>query len=241
MGVLKDCGSCTEDLSEELYFTSQSKTYRIAKRIFDFTLSLLACVVLLVPMCILSAIIMAKDFGSPFFLQTRVGFHGKRFKIVKFRSMKCGADNLEDMLTAQQRAEYRKEYKLQDDPRLIGWMKQGDGHHCFGALLRRTSLDELPQILVNICFLGNMSIVGPRPVLPEELRKNYTPEEQHILLSVKPGLTGYWQAYARNNATYESGTRQKMELFYAKHANFWLDFKILFATVSAVIHKQGAI
>ena len=85
-----------------------------------------------------------------------------------------------------------------------------------------------------------MSVVGPRPILDEELEQNYTPAEQALFLSVKPGLTGYWQAYARNDATYETGERQRMELYYAQNANFWLDVKIIFATVGAVIRKKGA-
>ena len=74
------------------------------------------------------------------------------------------------------------------------------------------SIDELPQILFNICILGNMSVVGPRPILQSELEENYTPEEQKLLLSVKPGLTGYWQAYARNDVGYQNHERQEMEL-----------------------------
>ena len=85
-----------------------------------------------------------------------------------------------------------------------------------------------------------MSIVGPRPILQEELESNYTPEEQQLLLSVKPGLTGYWQAYARNDATYETGERQRMELYYVQNQSMWLDLKIVFATFGAVLRKSGA-
>ena len=102
------------------------------------------------------------------------------------------------------------------------------------------SIDELPQIFFNICVLGNMSVVGPRPILQQEIEENYTEEERKLILSVKPGLTGYWQAYARNNATYESGERQKMELYYISHRSFWLDLKIIFKTVISVIKRDGA-
>lgn len=193
----------------------------------------------MIPIGILAVAIMLKDFGNPFYFQSRMGQNGQEFKLVKLRSMKTGADRLENILSEQQIQEYRKEYKLSDDPRLIGWKKPGDGRRCFGAKLRRSSLDELPQILFNICFTGKMSLVGPRPILREELEENYTPEEQRLLLSVKPGLTGYWQAYARNNASYETGKRQEMELFYAKNANIMWDIKILFQTFEAVIRKQG--
>lgn len=217
-----------------------SKAYLILKRCFDFVSSLCVSIILLIPMVILAAIIMIKDPGSPFYMQKRVGQNGKEIGVLKFRSMRKNADHLEEMLTPEQLERYRKEYKLEDDPRLIGYKKAGDGNKCFGAIIRRASLDELPQIVWNICIKGNMSVVGPRPILHDELLENYTPEEQKLLLSAKPGLTGYWQAYARNNATYDTGKRQSMELYYVKNASFWLDIKIIFATIGAVIFKTGA-
>lgn len=214
--------------------------YLFAKRCFDFASSLAVSVVMLVPLLILCAKVALEDFGNPFYVQRRVGQNGEELPMVKLRSMKIGSDNLERALTPKQLEEYRREYKLVDDPRLIGWKKDGDGDTCFGAFIRKTSLDELPQILWNILVKGNMSVVGPRPILREELEKNYTPAEQELLLSVKPGLTGYWQAFARNNATYESGERQSMELYYAQKQSMWLDMKILFATVGAVLSQNGA-
>lgn len=154
--------------------------------------------------------------------------------------MKKGADNLEKMLTPEQLEEYHKEYKLKDDPRLIGYKKTGDGLKCFGAVIRRLSLDELPQILINILLLGNLSVVGPRPILEDEMNENYTEIQQTILTTVKPGLTGYWQAYARNNVGYENGERQKMELYYIENRSFLLDMKIILKTVEAVFRKSGA-
>ncbi|MBQ8617799.1 MAG: sugar transferase [Clostridia bacterium] len=214
--------------------------YLYAKRTLDFVLSFLVSFILIIPLFMLAFIIVCKDFGNPFFVQTRVGLNGKQFKMVKLRSMKVGSDQLERILNKEQIYEYRNEYKLDDDPRLIGWKKSGDGNRCFGAILRRTSLDELPQILINICLLGNMSIVGPRPILAEELEEHYTPEEQQLLLSVKPGLTGYWQAYARNDASYKTGKRQQMELKYAQNAKFLWDIQIIFATFGAVLRERGA-
>ena len=154
--------------------------------------------------------------------------------------MKKHADDLEKMLTPEQLEEYHTEYKLLDDPRLLGYRKAGDGSRCFGAVIRKTSIDELPQILFNILLRGNMSVVGPRPILPDELEENYSPEEQKLLLSVKPGLTGYWQAYARNDATYASGERQQMELYYIYNRSFMLDIKIILQTVVSVVRKAGA-
>ena len=109
--------------------------------------------------------------------------------------MKPGADKLEDFLTPEQLEQYMKEYKLDPDPRITS----------LGHFLRKSSLDELPQ-LFNI-LRGDMSIVGPRPLQVPELAVNYTPEEQKQLLSVRPGLTGYWQASSRNESTYSSGER----------------------------------
>lgn len=191
-------------------------------------------------MGIIAILIAVKDFGNPFYKQKRVGKGGKPLYIYKFRSMKKGADNLEEMLNPEQLRLYLKEYKLEDDPRLIGYKNEGDGKKCFGAKIRSMSIDEIPQILMNICIFGNMSVVGPRPILQSELEENYTPSEQKLLLSVKPGLTGYWQAYARNDVGYEDHKRQDMELYYVKNKSLWLDIKILFKTVEAVAYKRGA-
>lgn len=214
--------------------------YRFIKRLFDFISSLLVSILVSPIMLVIALLVFIKDPGKVFYKQKRVGYKGKELKVYKFRSMKKGADNLEKTLTPEQLEEYRKEYKLADDPRLIGYKKPGDGSKCFGAKLRRSSLDELPQILFNICILGNMSVVGPRPLLQEEIEKYYTPEEQELFKSVKPGLTGYWQAYARNNVSYQSGERQKMELYYVNNRSAWLDIKVLFKTVGSVLRKSGA-
>lgn len=224
----------------EVTYERKPLTYRIAKRAFDFLSSLVISVVLIIPIIIIAAVISMKDHGSPFYKQRRVGKDGKPLYIYKFRSMRKGADNLEDMLTPEQLEAYKKEYKLDDDPRLIGYKKAGDGTKCFGAKIRSMSIDELPQILFNICILGNMSVIGPRPILESELTENYSAAEQKALLSVKPGLTGYWQAYARNDVGYENHKRQDMELYYVNNQSILLDIKILFKTVEAVLYKKGA-
>lgn len=210
------------------------------KRIFDILASLIGVIILSPVFLIVSILIFAEDKGNPIYCQTRIGKNGKPFKMYKFRSMKIGADKLEEMLSAEQIREYKKEFKLKDDPRLIGYRKSGDSKSCFGAIIRKTSIDEIPQILFNVLLRGDMSLIGPRPLLKEELEKNYTDDEQILFTSVKPGLTGYWQAYARNDATYESGIRQKMELHYIRKRSVWMDVRILFKTVSSVIRKSGA-
>lgn len=219
---------------------SPGKAYRVIKRCFDFLSSLVVSIIMLIPMLLLMALVLIKDPGSPLYFQKRVGKGGKLIRVAKLRTMKKNSDHLEDMLTPEQLEEYRHEYKLKDDPRLIGWKKAGDGQKCFGAILRKFSLDELPQIFYNICLKGDMSVVGPRPILAEELAANYTPLQQRELLSMKPGLTGYWQAYARNDATYESGERQKMEMYYVRHCSLSLDAKLILETVLRVCSTKGS-
>ena len=218
----------------------QNILYLIIKRFFDFTASLMASFVILVPVILIALMIILKDPGNPFYVQERIGQYGKKIKILKFRSMKKGADNLEKFLSPKQIEEYKREYKLDDDPRLIGYRKSGDGQKCFGAIIRKLSLDEIPQIFYNICIAGNMSVVGPRPVLEDELNNNYDENERKKFLSVKPGLTGYWQAYARNNVGYENHKRQDMELYYIKNQSIRIDIKIIFKTVDSVLRKNGA-
>ena len=139
--------------------------------------------------------------------------------------MKKNADDLENMLTPEQLEIFKTEFKIEDDPRITK----------IGNFLRETSLDELPQLL-NI-LKGDLSIVGPRPVVEDEL-ENYG-EDVNKLLSVKPGLTGYWQAYARNDVIYATGERQKMELYYVDNSSLWFDIKIFFKTFVAVFKKTG--
>lgn len=219
--------------------TKKKLVYTFIKRFADILLSLFASLLLLIPIAVVAIMIVCKDPGNPFYVHTRVGKGHKPIRVMKLRTMRKGADKLENMLTPEQLEEYRREYKIRDDPRLIGWKKPGDGDKCFGAKLRRASLDEIMQIPYNILLKGNMSFVGPRPIMEDELQENYTTEQQEMLLSVKPGLTGYWQAYARNNAMYEDGKRQEMELWYVQNRSLWLDLKIMAATVVAVVRKSG--
>ncbi len=206
--------------------------YEFGKRIFDFVSSLIVSIVLIVPCLIIATMIFIADPGNPFYVQERIGKGMKPIKVVKFRSMVKNAEDLQTALSPEEYERYLKEFKLENDPRLLP--------HNVGNFIRRTSLDELPQIIFNICIKGNMSVIGPRPILLEELEMNYTPEQQKLLTSVKPGLTGYWQANARNNAGYESGKRQEMELYYVHNRSALLDIKILFQTVVAVIKRNGA-
>lgn len=224
---------------EEVIFSTKP-VYIVCKRIFDFVSSLAVSLLLLIPIAIISVVIIIKDFGNPFYFHKRMGENFKEINVLKFRSMKKGADEVEKTLNPKQLREYKMEYKLKDDPRLIGYKKEGDGLTCFGAKIRQLSIDEIPQIVYNILIKGNMSVVGPRPILRSELEKNYTPDEQKLLLSVKPGLTGYWQVYARNKAGYEDGRRQAMELYYVQNRSFALDIKIILKTIVVVFFERGA-
>ena len=202
--------------------------YPRVKRVLDVTISVMALLVIW-PIMLVLALLVKMDGGPAFFAQSRVGRNGHLFKLYKFRSMKVGADKLEDILTPEELAAYRKEYKLLNDPRITK----------LGNFLRKSSLDELPQ-LWNI-IRGDMSLVGPRPLLPSELTGNYTPEERQLLMSVQPGLTGYWQAMSRNESSYVTGERQVQELYYIGRVSFMMDMKIILKTVERVITGKGAV
>lgn len=172
--------------------------------------------------------IFSGDRGPLFYSQERIGKNGKHFKMYKFRSMVVGADEkLKELLQndPEARKEYMKYRKLKHDPRITK----------AGNFLRKTSLDEFPQF-INV-IKGEMSLVGPRAVVDDEIEK--FGKNKEIVLSVKPGITGYWAANGRSDTTYEE--RVEMETFYAKNSTCVLDIKILFKTVFSVIKGEGAV
>jgi len=199
--------------------------YLFVKRAVDIVGSLLGLIVLSPLFLIIAIAIKIDDKGSAFYSHKRVGQFGKEVYIHKFRSMKTDADNLEEMLTPEELEIFMSEFKLENDPRITK----------VGNFLRKTSLDELPQLL-NI-LKGDLTLIGPRPIVEEELE--HYGEDVDKLLSVKPGLTGYWQAYARNDAIYATGERQKMELHYVDNRSLIFDIKILFMTFVSVFKKTG--
>lgn len=200
--------------------------YSFIKRLADILLSVIGLIIILPVFLVVSLLILIMDKHSPFYTSVRMGKNGKEFKIYKFQTMVTGAVSLEEMLSPDEYEEFKKNYKLQKDPRITK----------LGSILRKTSIDELPQ-LFNI-LKGDMSFVGPRPILREETE--LYGNDKAALLSVRPGLTGLWQACGRNNIDYESGQRQKMELYYIAHKNLWLDIKIMFMTVKAAVSMDGA-
>ena len=204
-----------------------SSIYKFVKRAFDFIAALAAIVAISPLLLIISAIVYLGDPGPVIYGQVRIGKNGKAFKMWKFRSMYKNADKMIDQLTDEQRQQYITEFKIDNDPRITP----------VGNFLRKTSLDELPQLFNVLC--NDMSLVGPRPLIESEIQTYYA-DMFDTLLSMKPGVTGYWQAYARNNATYQSGQRKQMEMYYISHASIMLDMKILFRTVASVLRRDGA-
>ncbi len=202
------------------------KLYYFIKRLLDIVISFVALILLSPVFLGIATAIKIDDGGKVFYVHNRVGMNGKNVGIFKYRSMMENADKIENILSPEQLEEYFREYKIDNDPRITR----------VGNFLRKSSLDELPQLL-NI-LLGQLSIVGPRPVMKDELV--HYGNDVDKLLSVKPGLTGYWQAYARNNVTYESGERQRMELYYVDNQSLWFDIKIFFKTFVSVIKRDGA-
>jgi lipopolysaccharide/colanic/teichoic acid biosynthesis glycosyltransferase len=162
-----------------------------------------------------------------FYRHKRVGKNGKTIYIPKFRSMKKNADQLEHMLTPEQLEQYKREYKIDNDPRVTK----------VGAFLRKTSLDELPNVWA--IFKGDISVIGPRPLMRDEVDEKFG-KDGDKLLSVKPGMIGWWAANGRSNTTYESGKRQELELYYVDHCSIGLDIKIIFKTIVKVIKRDGA-
>ena len=199
--------------------------YLFVKRTFDIISSGLFLLIFSWLYLILAVCVKCSDGGPVFYKHERVGKNGKKIYIPKFRSMKKNADKLENMLTPEQLEQYKREYKLDDDPRVTK----------LGKFLRKTSLDELPNIWA--IFTGKISVIGPRPLVKKEIEFG---EDADKLLSVKPGMIGWWAANGRSNCTYESGERQKLELYYVEHCSVGLDFKIIFKTLIGVFKRTGA-
>ncbi len=195
--------------------------YRIVKRLFDVVFSLAVIVVLFIPVALLCVCIVIDSPGCPFFRQERIGKNGKRIYIWKLRTMETDAHtNPEKYLDEDQLAQWEREQKVEDDPRITR----------MGHFLRRTSLDELPQF-INV-LTGELSVIGPRPVTMEETYEFGNARDE--FLSCKPGITGWWQVTERNEATWANGNRQMLELFYVRHASFGLDVRVFVRTFKAM-------
>lgn len=198
--------------------------YEFFKRAMDIVCSGLALLVLS-PVFLIIAIAVRSDGGPAFYSQERVGKNGKLFRIYKFRSMCINADSPEMLAKLASLNEMDgPAFKIKNDPRITK----------VGRFIRRTSLDELPQ-LINI-FIGDMSIVGPRPPLVSEVAQ-YTDYQRQRLL-VKQGLTCYWQCSGRNNINFEEWV--ELDLKYIRERSLWTDIKIILMTIPAVLTGDGA-
>lgn len=194
----------------------------LAKRLFDIVFSLLVLILFSPVYLILGLLVAISSTGPVFYVQERVGKNYKRFYCMKFRTMVTNADEILAQMMEHNpnlKQEFEDNFKLKQDPRItkVGWF------------LRITSLDEFPQFW-NV-LKGDMSVVGPRPLVPEELTKygNYIDE----VLTVRPGITGLWQVSGRNDIPYPR--RVQIDLHYAKFRNFWLDLWIIVKTIGVVI------
>ena len=196
------------------------------KRVFDIVASFLA-LVLLAPLFLIVAVAIKKDGGPAFYSHRRVGRDGAMFSCLKFRSMYEDSEKrLETLLAHDTEAknEWEEHYKLKNDPRITR----------LGHFLRESSIDELPQLL-NV-LKGDMSLVGPRPIILKELEKYG--EAKGTYLSVRPGLTGLWQVSGRNDLDYE--TRVALDVEYVESYSFRTDLIILMKTIRVVLEGRGA-
>ncbi len=201
--------------------------YKFFKRVLDIIIGLVGLIVLVPVWLIVKICYMCTgDFHRVIFSQKRVGKNGKVFKIYKFRSMVWDAEKkLKELLKQKEYKEEWDEYqKLGDDPRTTK----------IGKIIRKGSIDEIPQFF-NV-LIGQMSVVGPRPLVPGELEEHGGDPKKYN--SVKPGMTGYWTTRGRSDVDYKK--RLKLEYYYIDHQSFALDVKIFFRTIGAVFRKSGA-
>ena len=212
---------------KQLEFESESSMefslYEVIKRLIDVVCSFMG-VLLLSPLFIIIAIIIKTTSKGPvFFSQKRVGKNGREFDMYKFRSMVVNAEELKEKLAAQNEMSGPM-FKMKDDPRVTK----------VGKFIRKTSIDELPQ-LWNV-LKGDMSLVGPRPSLPKEVAQ--FEDWMYKRLEVKPGLTCYWQVSGRNNIDFEDW--MKLDVKYVEERNPWIDIKLIFKTVFVLFGDKNA-
>lgn len=197
--------------------------YEVIKRLIDVVCSFLGVIVLSPLFIIIVIIIKTTSKGPVFFSQKRVGKNGKEFNMYKFRSMVVNAEELKEKLAAQNEMSGPM-FKMKDDPRVTK----------VGKFIRKTSIDELPQ-LWNV-LKGDMSLVGPRPSLPKEVAQ--FDEWMYKRLEVKPGLTCYWQVSGRNNIDFEDW--MKLDISYVDERSTWIDIKLIFKTVGVLFGDKNA-
>jgi lipopolysaccharide/colanic/teichoic acid biosynthesis glycosyltransferase len=200
---------------------NRSDDYQSLKRVMDFLGALVILVLASPVLLVVLLVLMVTTRGKPIFSQQRVGLCGRHFRMFKFRTMRLDADKLQHLIQNEKDGPI---FKNRHDPRITR----------LGRWLRKTSIDELPQ-LVNV-LLGDMSLVGPRPPVPKEVAQ-YKPWQLRRL-SVKPGLTCLWQVSGRSKIGFEDWVR--MDLWYIKHQTVWTDVKLLVRTPLSVVMCKGA-
>lgn len=211
--------------STDIVDNEKIRLYSVTKKSMDLILSFIG-LILLIPVFLILAILVKLDSKGPvFYAHTRKGKNRSDIKIYKFRTMYSNSDEIFESFSDEQKEEYYKNFKLDNDPRVT---KVGD-------FLRRTSLDEIPQ-LINV-LKGDLSLVGPRPIVEKEICKYGQYADK--LFSVIPGITGYWQSHGRSDTSYDE--RIKMDMYYIDNKSILLDIKIMFKTVISVIKKEGAV
>ena len=199
--------------------------YLFIKRVLDFIGALVGLILLSPIMVIVAIAIKLEDpNGNIIFGHMRVGKDGKMFPCLKFRSMFSNAEEMKNNFTEEQKREYAETFKIKDDPRITK----------VGNFIRKTSLDELPQ-LFNI-LKGDMTIVGPRPIVTDEL--DFYGEYEDYYKAVKPGLTGLWQVSGRSDTTYDE--RVALDMEYVTTRNTFKDLYIIFMTVVKVLKREGS-
>ncbi|WP_413391526.1 sugar transferase [Prochlorococcus marinus] len=201
---------------------NQSRYGRTLKRIGDIIFSLLVLTIGSPVFILIGILVKLSSPGAVFYIQKRVGRNYREFGCIKFRTMYKDADNLLPNLLEKyplMRKEFEKDFKLRQDPRITK----------LGRFLRRSSLDELPQFF-NV-LKGEMSVVGPRPIVSNEINKYSLFMEE--VISVRPGLTGLWQVSGRNNLSYKK--RVELDLVYARNRNFLLDLEIIILTLGVLL------
>ena len=197
--------------------------YEVIKRVIDVVCSFVGVLVLSPLFVVIAIIIKFTSKGPVFFSQKRVGRDGKEFKMYKFRSMVVNAEELKEKLASQNEMSGPM-FKMKDDPRVTK----------VGKFIRKTSIDELPQ-LWNV-IKGDMSLVGPRPSLPKEVAQ--FEDWMYKRLEVKPGLTCYWQVSGRNNIDFEDW--MKLDIKYVDERSTWIDIKLIFKTVGVLFGDKNA-
>ncbi len=216
-----------ENIELTTYQKFKRTLYFSIKRFFDILFSLIG-IALLIPVSIIIKLIYlcSGDTSSIFYAHERVGKNGKIFKLYKYRTMVPNADEVLKKLLKHKkyRREWQKNHKLEEDPRITK----------VGKILRKTSLDELPQF-INV-LVNDMSLIGPRPLVEGELEKHHG--KARIYESIKPGITGWWACNGRSDTTYKR--RLELEYYYIKNCSLLMDIAVIFLTIKAVLFKTGA-